>query len=1158
MARWIRVLHIHRAERADRLADALAAILAEPLPDPFTPEVIAVPTRGMERWLTQRVSTHLGASPGRGDGVCANIEFPFPGRLIGGALALASGIEPDDDPWPPERSVWPLLELVDECLSERWLERLALHLGGGNGSAPAREGSTRRFGRLRLIADLYDRYGVRRPAMLQAWARGEDTDGSGGQLAGGAAWQAELWRRLRTKIAVPSPAERLDPACARLREQSDLVELPARLSLFGLTRLPASYLQALTALARGRDVHLFLLHPSPALWRAVSDHSAGRTDPIVSRSHDDTAALAANRLLASWGVDSRELQLVVEATGEHLDHHHGLAGAADATLLSRIQGDVRANRLPPGIPLPDEPDRRLTLRLDDRSVSVHACHGPARQVEVLREAILHLLGDDDTLEPRDIIVMCPDIETFAPLIQATFGSLEALDGDEPQAPLPDVRRLDLRVRLADRSLRQTNPVLAVLAQLVDLAERRLTASQMLDLAGSEPVRRRFGFDDDDLARIQDWVVDSGIRWGLDAAHRREYKLEAIPAGTWRTGLKRILLGVAMSEADRQLYEGVLPVDDVESGVIDLAGRFAEFVDRVGAALDALQGPHTVDGWESALADAADALTATSERQSWQRYELRRLLAEIAAEAGPAAATTTLGLAEARALLGQRLKGRPTRANFRTGHLSVCTLVPMRSVPHRVVCLLGLDDGAFPRKSPRDGDDLLLDSPHVGDRDPRAEDRQMLLDALLAAEERLIILFSGNDERTNAPRPPAVPVGELLDVVDRTARTEDGAARDQIVMCHPLQPFDRRNFIVGRLIADAPWGFDRTSLEGAIALSGRRSQPPAFLPAPLPSIPASRLALDDLVQFAERPVRAFLRQRLGIYLGDSEQELDDRLPVDLDGLERWQIGQRLLEGVLAGVDPNACIKAEIAGGALPPGRLGWPVVQSIWPLVEAIVGVAREHAGEPPRSIGINTPLDDGRVLTGSVSGIRGHVLLAVSYSRLNARHRIAAWVRLLALSAADPERPFEAVTVGMARYGSDANLTVARIAPLGLDPAARRAVALEQLQKLVELRDRGLREPLPIPSLTSAAYAHAAAAGEDPGAAAAAEWTSGFRFDREDVDPDCQRAFGGVLSFAELLAARPRADEHGAGWVCGEESRFGRYARRLWDPLLAAETVSDG
>jgi exodeoxyribonuclease V gamma subunit len=1153
------MLYVHRAERADRLADALAAILAEPPDDPFAPELIAVPTRGMERWLTQRLSTSLGASAGRADGISANIEFPFPRRLIGGSIATASGLEPDDDPWPPERSVWPLLEVVQNSLREPWLAQLATHLGSQPGSAA---GSEQRFGRLRLIADLFDQYGIRRPAMLQAWARGEDANGSGGHLPAAAGWQAELWRRLRAAIAVASPAERLDAACARLRESPEIVELPSRFALFGLTRLPASYLQALSALAAARDVHLFLLHPSPALWQAIADRDDG--GEVVARAEDLTAEFATNRLLASWGADSRELQLVLEATGEHADRHHELGDTGEATLLERLQADVRANRSPPGLPLPGEPERRLLLPSADRSVEVHACHGPARQVEVLRETILHLLADDDTLEPRDVIVMCPDIETFAPLIQATFGTIELSESDDRELPADDIRRSDLRVRLADRSLRQTNPVLSVVAQLVDLAEQRLTASQMLDLAGSEPVRRRFRFDDDDIARIQDWIVDGGIRWGLDAAHRADYKLEEVQAGTWRAGLQRILLGVAMAESGRQLYEGVLPVDDVESGAIELAGRFAEFVDRVGMALDGLRGPNTVAGWTDAIAEAADALTATSNRDAWQSYEVRRMLAEIVAEADQAASSTEIGLAEIRALLRHRLAGRPTRANFRTGNLTVCTLVPMRSVPHRVVCLLGLDDGAFPRKSRRDGDDLLLESQHVGDRDPRAEDRQMLLDALLAAEQKLVIMFSGNDERTNAPRPPAVPVGELLDMVDRTSWVEaDGdasavAARERILVRHPLQPFDRRNFVAGELLPDGPWGFDRTSLAGAIALGGTRTEPPPFLVGALPAITAPRLALEELVSFVERPVRAFMRQRLGILVSDSEDELEDGLPVDLDGLALWQIGQRVLDGVLAGFEPNACLKAEIARGGLPPGKLGYPVIQRIWPTVDLIVGEARVlTAGVPPRSVGVNVTLADRRVLSGSVSGVCGTVLLTASYSRVNPRQRLAAWVRLLALTAADPSEPFEAVTVGKAPYDSDAKLRVARIAPFGADATTRRRRALDELSRLIDLRDRGLRDVLPIPPLTAAAYAQAAAAGADPVAAAKKPWNSGFNFDGEDVDPDHQRAFGSDCTLAQVLEAVPRTDEQGDGWDGNESSRFGRYARRLWDGLLEVETVSD-
>ena len=331
------MLHVHRAERADGLVAALRALLAAPLPDPFATEVLAVPTRGMERWLTQRLSDRLGAGDGQGDGVCANVEFPSPRRLVGDAVATASGIDADADPWLPERAVWALLEVVDGCLGEPWLASLAAHLGGGGGVAdPARR--ARRFSTVRHLAELFDRYALHRPEMVRAWARGEDADGEGRALPVDGVWQAELWRRLRERIGVPDPAERVEGACARLREEPGLVDLPARLSLFGLTRLPAGHLNVLRALAVGRDVHVFMPHPSPALWERVAERGAR----AIRRRDDPTAALPANRLLASWGQDSREMQLVLGGS-EFIDHHHEVEHAT-GTLLAHLQADAAACR----------------------------------------------------------------------------------------------------------------------------------------------------------------------------------------------------------------------------------------------------------------------------------------------------------------------------------------------------------------------------------------------------------------------------------------------------------------------------------------------------------------------------------------------------------------------------------------------------------------------------------------------------------------------------------------------------------------------------------------------------------------------------------------------------------------------------------------------
>ncbi|HET6505631.1 MAG TPA: exodeoxyribonuclease V subunit gamma [Baekduia sp.] len=1120
------VLHVHRADRADRLIGALAGVLAVPARDPFAPEVVAVPTRGVERWLTQRLSSHLGVSAeDRADGVCANVAFPAPRRLVDAVVAAASGFDADVDPWQPERMVWPLLEVVDAHLDEPWLARLAAHLD------PERGDRSRRLRTVAHLATLYDRYALYRPALLEAWRDGIDLDGAdpAGTLAAQDAWQAELWRALRARIAAPGPAERLAGACDRLLADPDLSDLPERVALFGLTALPARHLEVLRALADARDVHLFLLQPSDAAWRALAKEIE-RSGPERTRARLPRTFLPRHPLLASWGRDARELQMALATVADPVDVHHGgdEAAAPRASLLQRLQDDVRADRAPAPAPA-SAPDPG-----GDASLQVHACHGAGRQVEVLHDAILHALQDDPTLEPRDVIVMCPDIETFAPLIQATFGAGAEIERDEDDDGADDRPRL--RVRLADRALRETNPVLGVVARLLELTAARVTASEVLDLADREPVRRRFRIGTDDMSRLEEWVAATGARWGLDAEHRAPYGLAEVRQGTWDAALDRLLAGVAMDEEGPRLIAGVLPLDDVDSAAIDLAGRFAEYVDRLGATLRDFAGaPRSADAWVEAIGAAADALTAPAPRDQWQRAELARVLAEVADEAAGSAAL--LDAADVAALLEPRLAGRPTRANFRTGHLTVCTLRPMRSVPHRVIALLGLDDTIFPRRSPRDGDDLLLMAPHVGDRDARAEDRQILLDALMAATDRLIITYTGNDERTNARRAPAVPVGELLDVVGRM--TGD---RDAVVRRHPLQPFDPDNFAAG-----GPWSFDPISLLGARALVGERLPRPPFLAGPLPPRRGDLIEVRDLIAFLDHPVRAFLDQRLGVGATSKARDTADALPVELGFLEQWRVGDRLLAAHLGGHD---ALGAERARGDLPPGAIGERALAALDERARAVVAEARRELpaadDDAPASLDVRVALPDGRTLGGTVPGLVGDVVRVVTFSRVTAGRRLRAWAQVLALTATDPERPFRAVTVGRPRRGAPRtrHATIATVPALLPDATAeeRRDNAIALLAVLLDLYDRGMREPLPIYAETSAAYASGGRAGQ---ALARKAWTTpfgGVAF--EDRDEEHVLVLGARVPFEELLLEPPR-DAEEASWA-DDRSRLGVYAHRLW------------
>ncbi|HWF17009.1 MAG TPA: exodeoxyribonuclease V subunit gamma [Acidimicrobiales bacterium] len=1137
------MLHVHRSDRADELVARLAELVALPLPDPMQAEVVSVPTRGIERWLTQRLSGQLGAREGRHDGVCANVVFPFPGVLVNRALASASDADPDADPWVPNRAVWPLMELVEGHFDEGWLAPLAEHI---RKSRTVEE--SKRFSSVRHVADLFDRYAVHRPDMLQRWADGTPQLGEGSE----ASWQVDLWLRLRDRIGPPSPAERLREACQKLRQNRGLVDLPDRFSLFGLTRLPSSYLDVLEALGAGRDVHLFLLHPSPALWDRLQPH-VGPASRLLFRREDPTAAMPDNPLLASWGRDAREMQLVLGGAVSHgPDPEEVVPGPR--TLLRQVQEDIRADRLPVGDGgFGAATDPRPFLADDDDSIRIHSCHGRSRQVEVLRDAILHELEADSELELRDVIIMCPDIENYAPLIEATFGARDRIDGHEDTTS-------QLEIRLADRALRRTNPLMGVLADVLDLAGARMTATQVIDLAGREPVRRRFRFSDDDLSRLEEWVRESHVRWGFDADHREAFRLGGIAANTWRSGLDRILLGVAMADERERLFEGTAPLDDVDTGDIELAGRLAEFVERLRSATDDLAPLRTIDEWAKTLAGISDSLSLPAAEDLWQRSQLTALLEEVVKEATSERGVSPVVLScdDVRSILADRLKGQPTRANFRTGHLTVCTLVPMRSIPHKVVCLLGLDDGSFPRHIERDGDDLTALEARVGDRDVRSEDRQLLLDALLAARERLIITYTGRDERSNLRRPPAVPVGELLDVVDRTMRVPEGPARAAITVTHPLQPFDARNYVPGALVAGRPWSFDTVHLDGARAARAPREAVAPFLSGPLPER-SGPVSLDLLDRFVQHPVRVFLRERLGVSLFDRTRDFEDAIPIALDGLSTWQVGERMLRARLGGADWATCRAAEVARGGLPPGELAEPSLLDMEHDVEALVQASEtSQGGTAATSIAVDLELTGLPHLAGVVPGVRGDVVHLVTYRRMQPALRLAAWVQLLAVTAAEPERPFSAVTIGRAEARSSRTVSTAEIATLGPDPASRKRNAEAQLGRLLELFGLGMVQPLPLYCRTSAAYAAARAAGaDDADVAARQQWESSFEREQEDKDRAHQLALGGLLSYNDMVSCSgPIGDDDGAqAYDPSERTRFGYYARLLWDGLLVRERV---
>lgn len=1137
------MLHIHRATRSDLLVERLATVLETPLADPFAADLVAVHSRGIERWIAQQLSHRLGTGSSD-DGIAANIDFPFPGTIVHRAIASVApidGREHDADPWSPDVLAFTILDMWDTGV----LDNVDL-AGFGHHVATDRH---RRLPAFRHAAELLDSYQQHRPEMVRAWAQWDGTgaapDGRDGDLPHHLAWQPRLLRVVRDRLG-PTRAELTAQAAVALRAGTGPVAgLPPRISMFALTALAAGHFEILDALTERLDVHAFLLHPSPVAWDHDRQIAARAPAPGSPRPLRTVTPLArtGHPLVTGWGRDSRELQLLLGDRGTD----NPLDGAADTptTLLGRLQADIAANVERPG----DDP---WNLDAGDASVQVHSAHGLHRQVEVARDAVLAALAENPDLEARDIVVMTPDVEAFAPLVSAAFRAAATRTSGIP----------DLRVRLADRALRVANPLMVCLGQVLAMADGRFEAGHVIELLRRTPVRTRFDVSEDDVELLDSLVASAQVKWGLDGNHRRQHGLST-PVNTWRAGLDRVLTGLVAP--DHPVAAHVVPLD---SSSIDPAtvGRLAEYVARLAHVQHTLAGDdhgQPMQVWRAALTEAADLLLATEPTARWQRWQLDTVLAEVAAAAGDSATPVTLR--ELRDLLDERLAGRPSRTNHQTGDLTVCSLVPMRTVPFRVVVVIGLDDGSWPRHRTRAGDDILGVAPVVGDRDPGSEDRQLLLDALMAARDQFIVTYRGAHQATNQPVPPSVVVSEFLDVIDATTTTtDDTSARDIVVTRHPLRAADARTFT-----SDRPH-FDALAAAGANALRAPATEviPLAFDPPTAVPDPPVNLSLEELARILKNPTSAWMRHCLGFTDRDASDARDDNLAVEATGLEGWGLGQALTAALITGESIGNVEERLRDAGTLPVGRLGSAAIQDHLPTAAAIAAAHRAavaearsafgHDHHAPTELTIDLHLPSGD-LRGVVTPTLGTRLVHTTYSRFRSSSLLDAWIRMLACAAGGT--PVDIVDIAKSRSSSDSKLAIShRISPPSRD------VASDLLDDLVRVATWVACHPTPLFANTSGAYWQAIQTGkpEDSAIRAANQfWSTGWP-DKygEGHDLNVLRLFGDA-PLATLATSLPIADApSGAPAWWGDHSiphDLGRWARRVYAPVWdTAEPIDHG
>jgi len=992
-------LRIFVSNRMEILADRLAETLSRAPDDPLAEEIIVVQSAGMQRWVSMSLAAR--------NGICTNVRFPFPKAFLREILSSAGPAAAVDERLEPDVLAWRIHRILGRLDKRPVFAPVRDYLA-------ADAGAVRRFELASHLAHLFDQYLVFRPDKVLQWEEG-------GPLPAAEACQAEIWRMLGKDCGGVSrhlPAARKE-FVRRLREMSRAVPsgLPGRVCLFGISYLPRQYLEIFHAASSLVETNFFLLNPSREFWMDIrSGREIGRMRERRAEE-EGTAGQAfpdywetGNALLASFGAMGRDFfNALMEYDAEVRED---FAETDAGGILGEIQNDILylrdrplRNRRPSGATRPSEGERgtpglsgeSAVSPAGDSTLQVHSCHSPMREVEVLYDRLLGMFDEDPRLKPSDILVMAPDISIYAPFIRAVF--------EFPSGPTDAVR---IPYGIADRGILGRSPAVRAFFGILSLQDSRFEVSRVLDILEEPAVHRRFELSESDLEVLRRWTDDAAIRWGIDAEHRRRLGLPLRSENTWRAGLERLLLGYAMMGNGRDLFQGIAPSPPVEGDDAVLLGRFVEFVESLFRTTADLASPRSLAAWGEFLSEVLSDFFH-EERDGEEDVRLLqtafRKLGHLQQASGN---DDPVDLQTVRSQLERALGTGGSASGYLARGVTFCSLLPMRSIPAAVICLLGMNYADYPRKDTEAGLNLMAASPRPGDRSKRGEDRYLFLEALLSARRRLYISYIGRSIEDNSPIPPSVLVSELLDYIDAgfsgpADSSGDGGASGSLVVQHPLQAFSPSYFRGdGRLFS-----YSHENFEAARCLGDPCREPPPFIDGGLAERPAEGPEIDvaELAEFFANPARSFLEKRLGIVLPEDREPQKDVEPFDLAGLEKYRLEQALAgRAIEADGSAEGLYEYFRASGALPHGTAGRVAFEELASEIRRFSGIVKGLRGSStPSAVAVDLPVG-GRRLCGQVEDIFDAGLLSHRYGRLGPKDHLRFWVRHLALSAQDPGR----------------------------------------------------------------------------------------------------------------------------------------------------------
>ena len=924
-------MELIRSNRTENLADALASLIRQKPLGPFENEVIVVQSRGMERWLTLALAERLG--------IWGNPSFPFPRALIETVLERAIGRSETAPAYSPDRLKWTIARLLEESAPPKLLPYL------GAEADPDRV--------LRFAASLsavYDDYVVYRPELLSTWADGS-TPG----------WQSELWHRVARALGPHDLASRIQLALPKLRGGLDTSELNLeRLHVFALETIPPLFLQFFNALSRSVRTTLYVLEPSSEYLGDVL------LSPQGQASSDGHA------FLSNIGRLSRDFQQVLLSVDQELGGQtEAYQPPVRANLLGSLQADMFEFRSPPALA------QRPVHDSSDSSITLHACAGPMREAQVVYETVQGALEDDPTLQPEDILVMAPDLETYAPVFRAVFGQ-------EGRHRIP--------YEVHDRLTRDDTPFYDDFLAVLDVLGSRFSVLDLLRLIDAESMRADFRFSPEERARLTELLAAAGIRWGIDAEHRAELEFPAEPLHTWRAGFGRLFLGFASSPEDTGVFEGLLPRGAPSLEDAALVARLSRLGETLFEARQHARHPRSMGNWAELLGRLCASLFSEDDPWSVAVRVVREALRSLKESAEQSGYDRALPLRTIRKeLAGVLLKETPAVGFLRRG-VTIAELVPLRPVPFRLVCLVGMSEESFPRTDKRVSFDETRESPRPGDRNKRHDDRHAFLQAILCARDRLIITFGAASTGSRDAASPSPLLWELRETVNRYCQGPDGAPLLE-PSAHPRHAFDasyfdgsapfqsssRRYLQIAEALGEPPSERARLELRAEV-----RERDPV-------------VSTGELAAWLWNPIASFIDRVLLARFGDREPYEPSSAVTKIAALDASVVGNTALR---AGLRNEALHEYLGAAPEFPDGTWGALQRRALAQEIAALNARADRLQDDLVARSELLSVEVSGLVLEGRIDGLFPEQRLVKRFTKAGRKAELGAWIEHLLLQAA--------------------------------------------------------------------------------------------------------------------------------------------------------------